>query len=278
MTLEGIFGGKKPIIGMVHLADLYSPQGLDYVISRALADARNLHLNGRGVDALLVENWEEKSTLPFVAEETAKKMSSVIDAIITEIDTVIGVNVLHNDYRAAFRIAREQGLSFVQLDVYADRARTDFTHTKDVQFDVVVDPDDVRKHRQGTNAALLVNIHPKNYKPLTAKNWDELELVTESAKRAIDNGADGVVVTKATGSVPDLRKFRSVKEFVDSYNPGFPIFGGSGTTKENVGSVLEYTTGVIVGTALKIDGVTNNPVDTARVERYMEVVHRLRQQ
>ncbi|MBI2580685.1 hypothetical protein HYV85_02655 [Candidatus Woesearchaeota archaeon] len=270
--LESTFQVKKPIIGMVHLADLYSPQGLDYVISRALADACNLHLEGKGVDALLVENREEKSNSPFVAEETAKRMSSVIDAIVTEVDAVIGVNVLHNDYRAAFRIAREQGLSFVQLDVYTDRARTYLTQTKGVQFDVVADPADVRKYREGTSAALLVNIHTKGDKQLTLEDSGRYEPLTESAKRAIGYGADGVVVTYATGSTPTLAAVNDVKRFAETSTRGFPVLVGSGMTPKLVPEFLKYADGAIVGTYFKAGGITDNPVDGRRVEEFMRTV------
>lgn len=246
MTLESIFGVKKPIIGMVHLANLYSPQGLDYVISRALVDAHNLHLGGKGVDALLVENWEEKSNSPFVAEETAKRMSSVIEAIVTEVDAVIGVNVLPNDYRAAFRIARQQGLSFVLLNVYTDG---------------VVDFADFQKHRRGANAAVFVNIRPRGSKALT-----------DSVKTAIGYGADGVVVSNATGGAQDLAKVEFMKTFAETYKPSFPVIVGSGMTPRLAPKYLNHADGAIVGSYFKVGGITSNPVDSGRVEEFMRAV------
>lgn len=56
MMLSRIFSVRKPVIGMVHVGDLYSPKGLNYTTERALGDAYNLHLGGYGVDGLLVEN------------------------------------------------------------------------------------------------------------------------------------------------------------------------------------------------------------------------------
>ncbi|MFA4820495.1 MAG: BtpA/SgcQ family protein [Candidatus Aenigmatarchaeota archaeon] len=37
-----------------------------------------------------------------------------------------------------------------------------------------------------------------------------------------------------------------------------------------------YADGAIIGTGLKIDGVTENPVDQERVKRFMEAVYKLR--
>ena len=46
-------------------------------------------------------------------------------------------------------------------------------------------------------------------------------------------------------------------------------------TEENVAETLSAADGCIVGTALKVDGVTWNPVDPARAERFMEAVRRV---
>jgi predicted TIM-barrel enzyme len=41
---------------------------------------------------------------------------------------------------------------------------------------------------------------------------------------------------------------------------------GSGLTLENAAELLAECDGAIVGTALKVDGITRNPVDPARVK------------
>lgn len=254
---------------MVHLADLYSPKGLNYVTDRALGDAHNLHLGGCGVDGLLVENWHEQSDNPFVTNETVARILQVTEVIRQSIRAPIGINVLHNDYRAAFRIARELALPFIQLDVYVDRVRTEFEHTTGVQFEVCVDVADVSRHRQDTNAALFVNIHPKHYTLLeTGKT------IEQSARQAIDNDAAGVVITRLTGTAPDIALVRKVKGYVEAYRSGFPVLMGSGMTRNNVVGYLRHAKAVIVGTDCKIDGITDNPVDPRRVEQFMEAVHK----
>lgn len=267
--LERIFNFQKPIIGMVHLADLYSSKGMGYVTDRALGDAHNLYLGGCGVDGLLVENWHEQSDNPFVTDETIAGMLQVTQAIRESIRAPIGINVLHNDYRAAFRIARELGLTFIQLDVYVDRVRTEFEHTKGVQFELTVDIADVHQHRQGTNAALFVNIHPKHYLLL-----EKGKTIEQSARQAIDNMTDGVVITRLTGAAPDIALVEKVKDFIDSYRPGLPVIVGSGVSKDNLNQLLRYGDSAIVGTTFKIDGVTDNPIDPRRVEQFMEAVYK----
>lgn len=91
---DKIFGVRKPVIGMVHLGDLYSPKGMDYIIDRAFADAYNLHLGG-GVDALLIENWEEQSDKPFAAERTVKRILQVFITITERHSELIKILVFH---------------------------------------------------------------------------------------------------------------------------------------------------------------------------------------
>ena len=47
-------------------------------------------------------------------------------------------------------------------------------------------------------------------------------------------------------------------------------------TIDNVRGILELASGVIIGTHFKVDGNTWNPVDGARVRRFMDLVETLR--
>jgi predicted TIM-barrel enzyme len=49
-----------------------------------------------------------------------------------------------------------------------------------------------------------------------------------------------------------------------------PILVGSGVTKENVGAILERTSGVIVASSLKQGGVWWNAVEESRVRAFVE--------
>ena len=75
-----------------------------------------------------------------------------------------------------------------------------------------------------------------------------------------------------TGSAPDVAKVREAKQLATK-----PVLLGSGTTAENIAEFLRYADGVLVGTSLKYDGVAHNPVDPARVRRFMEVVRGVRE-
>jgi membrane complex biogenesis BtpA family protein len=84
--------------------------------------------------------------------------------------------------------------------------------------------------------------------------------------------ADALIVSgRMTGSAPDLEKVRRAKEAATR-----PILMGSGTNEDNIASFLQYADGAIVGSSLKMDGVAENPVDAARVRRYVAAVEGVR--
>ncbi len=73
-----------------------------------------------------------------------------------------------------------------------------------------------------------------------------------------------------TGEPASLDEVRRVK----ALDLGVPIYVGSGVTEENVREVLSASDGVIVGTALKAEGRTTNPIDRERALRFVERARR----
>ena len=55
-----------------------------------------------------------------------------------------------------------------------------------------------------------------------------------------------------------------------------PVLANTGVTVDNVADVLSVASGCVIGTHLKVDGNTWNPVDPERVKRFMDTVDRLR--
>jgi uncharacterized protein len=55
-----------------------------------------------------------------------------------------------------------------------------------------------------------------------------------------------------------------------------PVLVNTGARVDNIGRFLEVADGVIVGSSLKVDGQTWNPVDPARVSAFMERVREVR--
>src|SRR5439155_14230780 len=92
--------------------------------------------------------------------------------------------------------------------------------------------------------------------------------IEQEARDCVERGlADGLVVTGvATGqptSIDDLERVRHAA-------PHVLLFVGSGATPETAGSLLSVADGLIVGTAVKRDGLVTNPVDAGRVKRLVK--------
>lgn len=238
-----IFKTKKPIIGMVHLKELPGQReykGMRYVIESALDDAQILQEGG--VHAICVENWEDESEAPFIGLYDAHYIEEVVRAITERITIPVGVNILPNDYRAAFSMAERLPIQFVWLDVFVDTVRTDYSYGAIRPFKVEVNRKDLQRHRKGTDVLLFTSIHPKHYTLL-----EKGKTIERSAEQAIKHGADAIVITKATGEAPDIRLLRRVKRFVGA----FPVILGSGLTAENLQELLPLVDGAIVGTGVK---------------------------
>ncbi len=94
--------------------------------------------------------------------------------------------------------------------------------------------------------------------------------LSDEVQESIGRGcADGIIITDAaTGkqtSVEDLKRAKAAAR-------GTPVLVGSGVDVTNVTSVLRAADGLIIGTALKSEGISANPVDPERVRRFMDMV------
>ncbi len=269
--LNRIFDIEKPIIGMLHL-DYLSGQaeyiGFEYVLSRALVDLYNLQEGG--IDGILIENWHEYTTTPEANTQNVDCMLEISKELSKKAQVPLGVSVLNNDYKAAFRIAREIGAKFIRLDVFVDRVRTesDFNpYTLNNPFDVIVEPQEVLKYKP-KDVALFVFIQPKHYILLEENKPIEL-----SARQAMQNKADAVIVTgERTGSAPSTKKIERVKHAVGNY----PVGIGSGFGRKNARDFLPEVDFAIVGTDLKYEEKTENPTDIRRVKEIINIAKEFR--
>ena len=131
VDLPTLFGTRKPIVGMVHLAPLPgSPRwtgSMVDVLERARADAAAL-IRG-GVDGIMVENYLDAPFYPgSVPPETTAAMAVAVAEVVGAVNIPVGVNVLRNDAAAALGVAVAAGARFIRVNVHtgvmlADQAR-----------------------------------------------------------------------------------------------------------------------------------------------------------
>jgi hypothetical protein len=266
MSLTAMLGASKVVVGMVHLRALPgSPRwggNMRALIDAALADARALAEGG--VDALLVENHGD---VPFTAGRVDAATVAGMAVAITEIGQAVslptGVNVLKTDALSALAVAAATGARFVRVNVHVGAVVAD-------QGLLLSAAHDTLRYRRllDLDIKILADIQVKHGMPL-APIPIELE-ARDCASRGL---ADGLVVSGvATGAPTALDDLKRVRDAV----PEVPLLVGSGATAETAAELLSVADGLIVGTAVKRDGVLANPVETSRVRRLVEAAHRSR--
>ncbi|MGD8398905.1 MAG: BtpA/SgcQ family protein [Anaerolineae bacterium] len=267
-SLSALFGVEKPVIGMVHLWPLpgspgYAGYGIDEILGHARRDAAVL-LEG-GADGLIVENmWDLPYYVGTDVEIEAVVAQGVAARKIKEMAGVpVGVNVIHNGWHAELSIAIAAGLDFMRVCILTGARLWD---TGDFDGGCAADLLRRRKALGAEHIKLFADVDKKHSVPFPGIDLETHIEWTEFYR------PDALIVSgRMTGDAPDVEKVRGAKEAARR-----PILMGSGTTAENIGAFLRYADGAIVGTSLKVDGVMENPVDPARVRRYVEAVQAVR--
>jgi membrane complex biogenesis BtpA family protein len=266
MNLEAIFGTDAPIVGMVHLEPLPGAPGYDggraAICDRAVADAEALEAGG--VDAIMIENFGDAPFYPDdVPKHVVAEMTAAVAAVRRAVDLPLGVNVLRNDADAALSVAAATGASFVRVNVHAGARVTDQGVVQGKAHETL------RLHeRLDADVKILADLDVKHSAPLGAEPANRDEALADLVERGL---ADGIIVSgSGTGRPVDVEALTGLATRRDELGLDAPIFVGSGATADTVGALLSVADGVVVGTALKADGETTNPVDEAAVRTFVE--------
>ena len=241
------------LIGMVHLGPLPgAPRyrgDLDAVITAAVADARTLI--DAGFDGLMVENFGDA---PFFADDAPKEtiaaMTRVVGAV-TALGAPTGVNVLRNDALGALAVAAASGAAFIRVNVLSGVMYTD-------QGVITGKAAEVARLRAAIAPAVAVfaDVFVKHATPPPG-----LSLEQATADLWERSGADAIVVSgPGTGQAVDRTHVQRVRAAA----PQAPLYIGSGADAGSAAELLQVCTGLIVGTAIKVDGITTAPVDPER--------------
>uniref|UniRef100_A0A832I903 BtpA/SgcQ family protein n=1 Tax=Pseudothermotoga hypogea TaxID=57487 RepID=A0A832I903_9THEM len=257
---------KKFVIGMVHFPacpgfTLYDDnKGIQWILERVRNDLIALQENG--IDAVMFCN-ENDRPYSFQADfATVAVMSRVIGELQSSIRVPFGVDVLW-DAKAALAIAKATGASFIRevvTGVYASDMGLWNTNVGELFK--------YRKLIEANNVAIFFNIMAEFAYSLDRR---PIEFVAKSV--VFSSMADAVLVSgPMTGQPPEVETVKKVKEVITDV----PVIVNTGVREDNVQELLSIADGVIVGTGLKRDGITWNPVDPERVRRFMRKVETLR--
>jgi membrane complex biogenesis BtpA family protein len=264
--LKDMFGVAKPVIAMAHFPALpgtprHDPAlGVEGMVDRMRQDIR--HLLDGGVDAIMFCNEDDR---PYALQADFEAVA-VMTRVITELrpsDRPFGVDFLW-DAKAPLAIAKATGAAFIR-EVVTGVYESDMG---------LWSPDAAAlyryRHQIGADhVRIFDNIMPEFASPLGDRS------VAQRARSAVVSSlVDAILISGLTaGTEADLSLLQEAKEAVGA---AVPVLLNTGATPANVGRYLGVVDGVIVGSSLKVDGYTWNPVDPGRVKTFMAAVQAVR--
>ena len=254
-----IFGDTKPVIAMVHLGalpgtPLYDGDaGVDGLVDCARADLAALQ--GAGVDAVMFGNENDRPYELSVDTASTATMAYVIGRLRAEISVPFGVNVLW-DPQSSIALAAATGAAFVR-EIFTGTYASDMgSWTPDAGAAMRY-----RSRLGCCDLAMLFNVSAE-----FADSLDRRSLTDRARSTVFSSIPDAVLVSgQITGEAAALSDLAAVKQAV----PDVPVLANTGVRHDTVDDVLGIADGCIVGTALKVDGDTWNPVDPARATDFM---------
>lgn len=264
-----LFGGVKPIVGMIHLKALPgSPDG--GTVSAALDAAREDAdaLVAAGVDGLIVENFGDA---PFAKDRvppvTVAGMTVVCRELRRDHNVPLGVNVLRNDAASALSIAHVTGADFVRVNVHVGAVVADQGVIQGKARETLL-----LRRALGSSVLIFADVRVKHARPLGA-DAGPAGLVAEAREARGRGRADALILSGlATGSPADPADLARVREAL----PDTPLLVGSGVDASNLGGFWGVCDGMIVGSATKREGNVTAPVDPERAREIVAAASRHR--
>ena len=263
----GFFGDKKKaVIAMAHIGalpgapDCDAAGGVEKLIEGVQADL--VKLQDGGVDAVMFGNEFDRPYQLKAPPEGIAAMTAVIQAVKPTLSVPFGVNYLW-DPLASVAIAAATGAHFVR-EIFTGVFASDMGLWAP---DCAV-PARLRAQLGRRDLKLLFNVNAE-----FAFSLDQRPIELSARSAVFSSLADAILVSgPLTGESVDRSSLAKVREAL----PDTPVFANTGVTLDNVAEILRLADGVVIGTHLKVDGVTWNPVDGERVKRFMQAVTALR--
>jgi membrane complex biogenesis BtpA family protein len=256
-----VFGKNKPVIGMIHLAAL--PGSPLYAQDRGLAGiveaaARDLNaLQAAEFDAVMFGNENDRPYELDVDTASTATMAYVIGQLRNRIAVPFGVNVLW-DTMSSIALAAATGAHFVR-EIFTGAYASDMgLWTPDAGKAMRY-----RDRLGRSDIAMLYNVSAE-----FAHSLDLRELPDRARSAVFSSIPDAVLVSgQITGEAAALSDLEAVKAVL----PDTPVLANTGVKHETVADVLRAADGCIVGSSLKVDGNTWNPVDPERAAEFMRL-------
>jgi uncharacterized protein len=261
-----VFGPGKPVIAMVHFgalpgSPLHDPaRGIDGLIDGVSKDLDALQQ--AGFDAVMFGNENDRPYEFAVDAASTATMAYVIGRVRDRIEVPFGVNVLW-DPSSSIALAAATGAAFVR-EIFTGTYASDMGPWTPDAGKAMRYRD--RLHR--SDMALLYNVSAE-----FAYSLDQRPLPDRARSAVFSSIPDAILVSgQITGEAASMSDLEAVKKAL----PETPVLANTGVKHATVGDVLRIADGCIVGSSLKVEGNTWNPVDPERAAEFMRLARAAR--
>jgi uncharacterized protein len=262
--LTELTGAAKPIIGMAHLpalpgTPLYdSAAGMSHVRDWVARDLEALQRGG--IDAVMFCNENDRPYRLDADVASVAAMSDVVASLRGELSVPFGVNVLW-DPKATLAVAAATGAAFAR-EIFTGAFAGDFG----LWVRTAGDTFRYRREVSAEGCRLLFNINAEFAAPIAPR-----PLADVARSVVFSSMPDALCVSgPITGQPADASGLADVAQAVSG--SGVPVLVNTGLRMSNAAELLQFADGAIVGSSLKVDGITWNPVNEDRVRELMDVV------
>lgn len=251
---------------MVHLgatpgAPLHDAKsGPDGLVDDARRDL--LALQAAGFDAVMFGNENDRPYELKVDPASLAAMAYVIGRLASEIELPFGVNLLW-DPVASIAVAAATGASFVR-EIFTGAYASDMGMWSPDAAAAMRYRDRIGRR----DLALMFNVSAE-----FAYSLDRRSVADRARSAVFSSIPDAILVSGAiTGEAARMEDLEETKRAL----PGTPVLANTGVRHASVQDTLSVADGVIVGSALKVDGDTWKPVDPERASEFMRLVRAAR--
>ncbi len=260
-----LFNTQKPVIAMAHVPALPgtprydAEKGMNYLVDHVKQDVETL-LSG-GVDSIMFCNEDDR---PYVLQAGIEQIAAMARVVAeTKPNTIpFGTDFLW-DPMAAMAIANATGASFIR-EVFTGVYESDMGLWRPDAGKVMR----FRRQIDGQNIKVFYNVVPESASALGTRT-----MAQRAHSIKVSCLPDVILVSgPMAGSEPEFSYLEEIKQAVGDT----PVFLNTGAKVENIAQFLKVADGVIVGSGLKVDGYTWNPVEPDRVKRFMDEVSQVR--
>jgi membrane complex biogenesis BtpA family protein len=262
--LTDLTGKPKTIIGMVHLpalpgTPLYDAAGgMDAIRNWAKRDLEALQTGG--IHAVMFCNENDRPYRLEADIASVAALTGTVAALRGELSVPFGVNLLW-DPLATIAVAAATGAAFCR-EIFAGAFAGDFG----LWVRSAGDAWRYRRQLGAEHVRLLFNINAEFAAPLAPRPIGDV-----ARSVVFSSSPDAVCVSGGiTGQSVETSTLGQVHAAIE--DSGVPILVNTGFKASNAKELLRYADGAVVGSSLKVDGVTWNRVDRARVTELMRVV------